>query len=76
MKYAVDIKGDYIGCPKDAYRLVNKYGISIFEKTDDGHCVCSIGYNLHKKLWYGWSHRAICGFKTKRQAKRFAQMVS
>lgn len=74
--YAVDLKGDYLGDTKMAYRLVNKRGISVFEKTNPKNCVCSIGYNLHKKLWYGWSHRAIHGFKKKQDAIRFSKSVS
>lgn len=76
IEYAVTPSGDYLGDVKMAYRLVNKYGISVFEKTDVMHSVCSIGYNLAKKLWYGWSHRAIYGYKRKRDAVRFAASVS
>jgi hypothetical protein len=25
--------------------------------------VCSIGYNRRERKWYGWSHRAIFGFR-------------
>ena len=37
----------------------------IFEKalrTDDSN-VCSIGFSEKDNKWYGWSHRAIYGFK-------------
>ena len=74
--YALSKAGDYIGNSKTAYRLVNKFGISVFEKRTNSSSVCSLGYNLHKKLWYGWSHRAIHGFKNKRDAERFAESVS
>jgi hypothetical protein len=29
----------------------------------DPHKVCSIGWCASEQKWYGWSHRAICGFK-------------
>jgi hypothetical protein len=53
--------GDYIGDEKTAKILCDKYGISP-EKSSSDHCVCSIGYSEKNKKWYGWSHRAICGF--------------
>jgi hypothetical protein len=52
----------YIGDPKIAKTLVNKYGIKNFYVSDPNNTVCSIGFNPDKKIWYGWSHRAICGF--------------
>ncbi len=76
IEYALSPTGDYIGDRKTAYRLSHKYGIAIFKKSDPMHNVCSIGYNPAKKLWYGWSHRAIHGFKEKRKAIRFARSVS
>ncbi len=54
--------GDWIGPSKDAVFLVAKKGI-MPEKSDPDHCVCSIGYSTKDGKWYGWSHRAICGFK-------------
>ena len=74
--YAMTLDGNYLGDPKMAYRLVNKYGITAFKKRNIDSGCCSIGYNLAKKLWYGWSHRAISGFKKKRDAVRFAASVS
>ena len=76
IKYAISPSGDYLGDPKTAYHLVNKFGICAFKKTEPTHSVCSIGYSPKKKLWYGWSHRAIHGFKKKRDAIRFARSVS
>lgn len=32
------------------------------EKSTSDHCVCSIGKSAKDEKWYGWSHRAICGF--------------
>jgi hypothetical protein len=76
IKYAVSKSGDYIGDTKTAYRLVNKFGISVFERRLETSKVCSIGYNLSKRKWYGWSHRAIASFREKSRAKRFAESVS
>ena len=54
--------GDYIGDPRMARFLCRKRGLRNLQKTDKDHCVCSIGFHPRKKRWYGWSHRAICGF--------------
>lgn len=54
--------GDYIGDLKMAKFLIKK-GITKFEKTNPRHCVCSIGLDEKNGIWYGWSHRAIVGFK-------------
>jgi len=61
VKQAFTPEGKYIGTPKMANLLVNKKGITpeLASKTDN---VCSIGKSTDGK-WYGWSHRAICGFK-------------
>jgi len=53
--------GDRIGSSRVAHSLVVKRGIAP-EKADPAHCVCSIGYSSKDRKWYGWSHRAICGF--------------
>ena len=54
--------GDYIGSARDARRKCIKYGLSCLQKTDPSHCVCSIGFQARTNKWFGWSHRAICGF--------------
>lgn len=61
-KLAYSKQGDWIGSSKQAYRMVHRFGIEQFEKTEEDHCVCSIGYSPADKKWYGWSHRAIYGF--------------
>ena len=79
MKEAINPNGDYIGRSKFAYHLVKKYGITKFELRTKTSRVCSIGYNPDTKKWYGWSHRAIAGYKgpnAKRSARRFAESVS
>ena len=54
-------KGKYIGSEDDFQTLVVKRGI-IPEAYDD-NTVCSIGKSIKDGKWYGWSHRAIFGFK-------------
>lgn len=54
--------GHYIGSPKDARYLVVKRGIRPQPRTPQSS-VCSIGYNAAERKWYGWSHRALCGFR-------------
>jgi hypothetical protein len=61
MKIAYTPSGDYIGNPKDAHHLCAKRGIRPEKRTPTSN-VCSIGFNETEQKWYGWSHRAICGF--------------
>lgn len=76
MKWAYTPDGKSIGDPKDAAFLHKKYGIEQFEKLRKSSEVCSIGWSPTKQLWYGWSHRAIKGFRSKGAAKKFAEGVS
>lgn len=61
IRFAYNLNGDYIGTPKVAFRLYRKFGV-VPEKADIEHSVCSVGFSKKRKKWYGWSHRAICGF--------------
>ena len=61
MKVALTPEGDYIGEPRFAYRLCKRRGIKP-EKADPTDNVCSIGFCEAEQKWYGWSHRALCGF--------------
>ena len=61
MTSAYNSNGDYIGDSKWAYRLY-KRGI-IPELSETNNHVCSIGFCEKEKKWYGWSHRAMYGFK-------------
>jgi hypothetical protein len=70
-----NLKGDYIGDVRTARMLCVKYGI-VPEKRKPEHFACSIGYSTRKKKWFGWSHRAIYGFRTRKAAARFAESVS
>ena len=61
--------GDYIGEPKDDRYQVVERGIAP-EKIDADHNVCSIGFSERAQKWYGWSHRALCGFVVGDAVKR------
>ena len=61
-KMAYTPRGDYIGDPKTAHRLVFVRGIQPEKRTPDSG-VCSVGYSVKDGKWYGWSHRAIFGFQ-------------
>lgn len=76
MEKAVTEDGHFIGSPKDATTLWKKFGITQFELRTKKSQVCSVGYSPTKALWFGWSHRAIKGFKTKWEAAKFAESVS
>lgn len=62
LKSAYNLHGDYIGNSKTAYRLCNKLGIKPELIKKSSGC-CSIGFSEKDGKWYGWSHRAIAGFK-------------
>ena len=62
MKSAYSPSGYYIGSPKYAHHLCVKRGIAPEPRTPDGR-VCCIGWSSTKHKWFGWSHRAIYGFK-------------
>ena len=62
MEEARNPQGDYIGTPKNAAYLCGTLGIKP-EKAELDHNVCSIGFSPKDGKWYGWSHRAIYGFK-------------
>ena len=74
MKSAFNEVGDYIGDTRMAHRLCVKMGIRPERRGATSNC-CTIGMSEHDGKWYGWSHRAICGFQTKRAAIRFAESV-
>jgi len=54
--------GVYIGEPRMARLLVDKYGITEFYKAHEKDTIVSIGFSERDQKWYGWSHRAISGF--------------
>jgi len=59
--YAAE-SGHWIGNAKTARFLCLKRGLRDVQKSHPNHSVCSIGFNHKEQKWYGWSHRAICGF--------------
>lgn len=67
-------KGDYIGDPKLAHRLIIKRGI-MPEKANPADNVCTIGFCEKKQEWYGWSHRAIYGFGVGHKVKKGSTLV-
>jgi len=69
MKSAYSKQGGYIGSWLAARRLVQRYGIIHFE-VKTGCKTVSIGYSPARKKWYGWSHRAIFGFKPGSKCKK------
>lgn len=59
---AYNPQGDYIGTARDAHYLCVKRGIAPILRTPHSN-TCSIGFCSRDGKWYGWSHRAIFGFK-------------
>jgi len=45
------------------------------EKLRRDSRICALGKSEVDGKWYGWSHRAYHGFKTRAAAKRFAESV-
>ena len=62
-------EGYYIGNPKTAEFLCTKKGIRP-QPIDGSHNICSIGFCMSEIKWYGWSHRAIYGFKVGSTCKK------
>lgn len=65
--YYSKIDGSYIthiGLEKDGFQFLLKRGVTeqIQNKDNNPNHSANIGFNPEEKKWYGWSHRAICGF--------------
>lgn len=76
MKSAFTPTGDYIGSPKNAYHLCKVRGIKpesrlpVDSTANNGKGrTASIGFCEKEQKWYGWSHRAIYGFKVGDEVK-------
>jgi len=69
MRAAVNAAGDYIGDEETAKFLCSERGINP-ELASPSNSVCSIGFCKAEQKWYGWSHRAICGFGVGSEVKR------
>lgn len=69
----------YIGNPDIAKLLTEKYRITKFYLVK-GYSIATVGWSPKPKVsgqpWYGWSHRAISSFKTRKQAEKFAKEVA
>jgi len=52
-------QSEYVGDFETAAFL---YNLGIRPECIPGNKVCSIGFQEEEGKWYGWSHRAICGF--------------
>lgn len=62
MKSAYTHDGNYIGNVEDAEYICNTKGIHP-QLVTEGNNTCSIGKSDKDGKWYGWSHRAMFGFK-------------
>jgi hypothetical protein len=69
MKSAYTHDGHYIGSPIWGHRICTVRGI-LPELASPGDNVCSIGYCKRERKWYGWSHRAMYGFKPGSKVKK------
>ena len=61
--------GLYVGTPEYARYLCAERGIKPELRTPESS-ICSIGFCEKEQKWYGWSHRAICGFGIGSKARR------
>ena len=61
LTYSTNKEGHYIGDLSTAQHLCDKLGIYP-ELAKPEHRTCSIGKSDVDNKWYGWSHRAMCGF--------------
>lgn len=52
--------GDWMG-EKSMAEFLAKFGISA-EIANEEYDICSIGWSEREQKYFGWSHRAICGF--------------
>lgn len=59
--YAKDT-GIYIGDLKTALFLCENKKLTKLQPSRIENTIATIGYSESEQKWYGWSHRAICGF--------------
>jgi len=55
------LKNEYVGSADEMLETLIK--LAIHPETFGGRAVCSIGFSTAEQKWYGWSHRAMCGFE-------------
>tara|TARA_B100000214_G_scaffold10058_1_gene7324 strand:- start:104793 stop:107204 length:2412 start_codon:yes stop_codon:yes gene_type:complete len=69
MSSAYNPEGVYIGTPEDAKHICENMGILPMPISENSR-VCSIGFSSKDNKWYGWSHRAMFGFKPGQSVKQ------
>lgn len=57
--------GSYVGNLISTYKLLCR-GIDEFYSLKNGTCACT-GFDSTNRIWYGWSHRAMMGFRIGQQ---------
>jgi len=63
MRSAYSPTGLYIGQPSFAAKMTKQRLIVSWHNASGTGNVANVGYELARKVWHGWSHRAICSFK-------------
>ena len=53
--------GDFMG-DRWVMRMCKRLGLTLVQKREPDHHICSIGWCKFERKWYGWSHRSLCGF--------------
>ena len=72
-KWVTKARGDYITLEgmEDKLNHIIKFGITDFvASTWEAGKPINMGYNPIEEKWYGWSHRALFGFKVGSECKR------
>ena len=64
-----DYDHNYIGLLEDAQYFCYKRDLRKLQSVGNSN-VCSIGFSEAEQKWYGWSHRAMCGFGVGSVVKR------
>lgn len=57
--FAFNEKDEFVGDEQMGEFLEN---MNVSPEMIEGDNICCIGFNEAEQKWYGWSHRAICGF--------------
>lgn len=61
MRVARTHSGAYIGNSRWAHRIFVNWGLIDVQPSELGQ-TCCVGFSPASKRWFGWSHRARCGF--------------
>jgi hypothetical protein len=76
LTYVLSPSGKYIGAKEDVDGKIATLGITKFYLRTRTSKVCTVGYSPRAHRWYGWSHRGIAGFRTRKAANNFARSVA